>query len=127
MIRILMVEGPLSDSIQLWLWRKENRHIEIRTTIVPSLNKALCLVQKTKFDVIFLDFHLRDPGEFKNIMNMINRKEKVPILVCSSNEDTTVKEQFLQYGATEYICKKRINPTLFISKVKDCLEAHPKK
>jgi CheY-like chemotaxis protein len=117
-----MVEGPLSDSIQLWLWNTASR--DIRTTIVPSISKALTLAQRTKFDVIFLDFHLRDPDEIKTVINMINHKEKIPILVCSSNEDSSIKNKFLQHGATEYISKKKINPTLFISKVRNCVEAN---
>ena len=122
MIKILMIENSLSDSLLLKLWVEDKEKREFKTTTARTLRQGISMVEKNRFDLVFLDLALSDSKRVGTIINLVHNTQDIPILVCNDSDDHTTKNKVIESGASGYIAKSKITTKLFISEVKSCIE-----
>ncbi|TKI68694.1 response regulator [Sulfurimonas crateris] len=70
-----------------------------------SLEEALLKLEKNSYDLIVLDLHLPD-GEGEDLLENLNAKQKLKIVVYTSDPDKERRNEWFRYGVLGYLSKK---------------------
>lgn len=76
-----------------------------------SLEEALTKLEKQSYDLVVLDLHLPD-GEGENLLEHINAKQKLKIVVYTSDSDKERRNEWFRYGVLGYLSKN--DPLTFV-------------
>ena len=115
-IEILIVD----DSKALRMYLSEIlKELDTRITETSNGVEAFNLIQKNKFDIIFMDINL--PGKsgidvIKKVRNSLNIKALPIIVITELERDELIKEAF-EVGANDFI-RKPLNPVEVIARLK---------
>jgi len=69
-----------------------------------SLDEALAKLDQKTFDLVVLDLHLPD-GEGEELLEHINAKQKLKIVVYTSDPDKERRNEWFRYGVLGYLSK----------------------
>ena len=71
---------------------------------VYSLEEALLAIEEASFDLVILDLHLPD-GEGEDLLQNLNAKQKLKIIVYTSDLDRERRNEWFRYGVLGYLSK----------------------
>lgn len=69
-----------------------------------SLEEALAKLETTSYDLVVLDLHLPD-GEGEDLLENLNAKQKLKIVVYTSDPDKERRNEWFRYGVLGYLSK----------------------
>lgn len=98
---ILLIED--SSFLNKTLW-KELTSLGHEVVSAFSLKEALGILEKDIFDLVILDLHLPD-GEGENLLENLSLKQKLKIVIYTSDSDKQRREEWFRYGVLEYLSK----------------------
>ena len=75
-------------------------------------NEALTEFQKGEFNLVICDLNMPNMNGLEVVKNIRSVGSAVPILMITSDEETTSADKALQAGVTEYMLKPFIQQTL---------------
>jgi DNA-binding NarL/FixJ family response regulator len=101
-MRILIADDhPIfTQGLRLLLSELDNT---IECTIAANLHCALALTGP--FDLLLLDLHMPDTHGLDGLLRIMAKFDGVPVIVLSSEENTTVIRQMMAHGAAGFIPK----------------------
>jgi two-component system cell cycle response regulator len=105
MIRILLVEDNLVYASVVHLILGEVSTEEFDLIHVKRMADAKQQLELGPFDVILLDLNLPDSEGFETFANMHTYAPEIPIVVMSSNDDTSLAVRTVREGAQDYLVK----------------------
>lgn len=76
-----------------------------------NLEEALNALDSTLFDLVILDLHLPD-GEGEDLLERLNSKQKLKIIVYTSDADKERRNEWFRYGVLGYLSKD--DPLAFV-------------
>ncbi len=119
MKKILIVEDerPIARSFELKL---VNAGFETKTA--ANGQEALALLEKEKFDLIFLDLIMPIQNGFRVLEILKSRNNATPVVVTSSLGQTVDVEHAKSLGAKDYFIKTDVGLASIVSYAKRILE-----
>jgi two-component system cell cycle response regulator len=109
MIRILLVEDnrEYATAVQLILGEVSLEAFEL--VHVTRIADAKGQLEQTIFDVILLDLNLPDSAGYETFATIHTIAPDIPIVVMSSNDDTSLAVRTVREGAQDYLVKGEEN------------------
>ena len=105
MIRILLVEDnrEYASAVQLILGEVSTEAFDL--VHVMRISDAKTQLEHNRFDVILLDLNLPDSADYETFASVHTFKPDIPIVVMSSNDDTSLAIRTVRDGAQDYLVK----------------------
>lgn len=69
-----------------------------------TITDALFMIRKNNYDILLLDLHLSDSTGFE-LLRKIKSTHRIPTIVVSGEQETTVKIHAFKLGADDYVVK----------------------
>lgn len=87
---------------------------EYDLTICSSGEEASAVVKEKGFDLVLCDINLMGVSglHFIGTLSKEGLSEKIPVVMCSSQDDAETKRTVAELGAAGFICKPYENETL---------------
>jgi len=85
---------------------KELVKLDFKADQAFTLSQARGLLIENKYHLIILDLHLPD-GEGSELIANIQSLTKTKVIVLTSSQDTSLREELFQYGILDYIIKDK--------------------
>ena len=110
---ILLVEDNLADAGLVRERLKDGSGMSpFHLTHVPTLKKALEILQTTPFDVILLDLNLPETSGLETLKRIRSMNPAIPLVVLTGNEDEPLALEAIKLGAQDYVPKSSLNAVL---------------
>jgi DNA-binding NarL/FixJ family response regulator len=107
-IRILMVEdSPLDAFLLNHMLDGVSPHYDYYFTISTTLKDAFQRLDRSSFDLAFLDLNLPDMTGLASITALKAHAPNLPIIIYSGMDDPYTTEEALRCGAKQFIVKGR--------------------
>ncbi len=87
-----------------------------------SVEEALMLFEKNKYDITFLDYFLEDGTGMDLLQNMYEKGIDVPVVVITGQGDEMLASRMIQSGAYEYLPKSRLNEKSLLRIINNTIE-----
>lgn len=80
---------------------------EYDLSIFSSAEEALQAVHEKSFDLVICDLNLFGTSglHFLNTLRQEGLSEKIPVVICSSQDDPETKQKAADMGAAGFVCK----------------------
>ncbi len=131
--RIIMNNTPLKillvddDEIDRLAVRRVLKKTDLLVTITEaeSGEAAIATLQRQKFDIILLDYHLPD----SNGKELINQIKKIlyidsPLIVFTGQGDEFIAVEMMKAGASDYLKKNQIYPDNLVKAIKNAIRIY---
>jgi diguanylate cyclase (GGDEF)-like protein len=109
MIRILLIEDNIEYAKAVQLILSEVSTEEFDLVHVTRVAEAMQQLEHGVFDVILLDLNLPDSHGYETFANVHTHAPEIPIVVMSSEDDTTLAIRTVREGAQDYLVKGEAN------------------
>ena len=121
-VRVLLIEDNPGDArlIQLMLAEEGGGFFEVET--VDSLQAALERLAEGDIGIVLSDLSLPDSHGLNTFLQLHARAQRVPILVLSGLNDTTVAVQAVHEGAQDYLIKGQVDAQLLSRAMRYAIE-----
>ena len=121
-LKILSVEDKEADFKAISSFLKDQNRIKLFRA--RSLEDAVCTLDNTRFDIVFLDYVLSD-GSGMDLLRTINENGiEVPVVVITGQGDELIASQVIQAGAYDYLPKANISNKSLSRVISNTLEKH---
>ncbi|MGR3173367.1 MAG: diguanylate cyclase [Candidatus Scalindua sp.] len=94
----------------------------INISWAANIKETLTMLEKDKFDMIFLNHILEDGTSIDFFRTMEKEGIETPVIVVSGHGDEMLASQVIQLGAYEYLPKNRINSAAICRIINNTLE-----
>ena len=94
----------------------------INISWAANIKETLTMLEKDKFDMIFLNHILEDGTSIDFFRTMEKEGIETPVIVVSGHGDEMLASQVIQLGAYEYLPKNRINSASICRIINNTLE-----
>mgnify|MGYP003707455085 CR=1 FL=1 len=123
-LNILYIEDNFDDKIILEEIITDTIQVKTFKTS-ETLSKALELIQKYSFDLIFLDLSLPD-GKGLSLIKKLNQaiNRAIPVIVLTGQNDHSIAIKALKYGAQDFFVKGEYNPILLSKAIYYAIQRH---
>lgn len=120
-IKVLFVDDSSED---VYIIRELLKDIttEFKFFHEPSLNSALELIQKEKFDCVLLDLNLPDSSGTDTLKSVLKQCPELPIVVLTILDDEDMAIQSLHDGAQDYLVKGKITGEIVSRSIRYAIE-----
>lgn len=105
MIRILLVEDNKEYAYAVKMLLEEVSSEQYDLIHVISIAAAMQQLNQGTFDVILLDLNLPDSAGYETFANVHTHAPEIPIVVMSSEDDTSLAVRTVREGAQDYLVK----------------------
>lgn len=87
---------------------------EYELTVCSSAEEASAIVHEKKFNLVLCDINLMGISglHFIGTLHQEGLSEKVPVVMCSSQDDAETKKKVSELGAAGFVCKPYESETL---------------
>jgi len=85
---------------------KELLKLDFKVSQAFTLSQAKSMLIKNKYHLIILDLHLPD-GEGSELIANIQSLTKTKVIVLTSSQDSSLREELFQYGILDYLIKDK--------------------
>jgi DNA-binding response OmpR family regulator len=106
-IRILTIEDSDDDFDTLKSSIQGNPQVEVSRTV--SIDEAKQVLEKNRFDLIFLDGHLSNGDSLDFLIGMGKEGLNMPVVVLTSQGDEMTAALAIRAGAYEYLSRDDVN------------------
>ncbi len=89
---------------------------------VDTLAKALSLISRQTFSLIFLDLFLPDSNGLDSFSSLVKINSKLPVIIYSGLSDTKVALNAITLGAQDFLIKDEITAPLLEKAVRYSIE-----
>ncbi|MBS1989690.1 MAG: hybrid sensor histidine kinase/response regulator [Cyanobacteria bacterium SZAS LIN-3] len=104
-VEILLIEDSPADARYVRELLTKDRYI---LTHAASLEEAIEIIDRRKFDLVLLDLSLPDGNGLESFNCIYEKLPQVPIVVLTGLSDEGVSVQAVQAGAQDYILKQEL-------------------
>ena len=117
LLNILIVEDDIADRklLNQLLQKTALRVSDVQ--FADCLSSTLDLLDKSKFDVMFLDLGLPDSQGIGSVSKIIAKDPDVPIIVLSGLDDAEMGVSAVQKGVEDYLVKGQVDTNLLARSV----------
>jgi len=114
LVRILLVEDNPGDAglFRVSLDEVGSDSFTYELTHVVRLVEALAYVEKSPFDLVFLDLSLPDASGIEAVIRMRDTAPNLPIVVMSGLLDENVADETRRLGAAAFLVKGQAEGTM---------------
>ncbi|MDJ0745341.1 MAG: ATP-binding protein [Xenococcaceae cyanobacterium MO_167.B27] len=123
-LKILLVDDDEIDRLAV---RRVLKKTDLLVTITEaeSGEAAIATLQRQKFDIILLDYHLPD----SNGKELINQIKKIlyidsPLIVFTGQGDEFIAVEMMKAGASDYLKKNQIYPDNLVKAIKNAIRIY---
>ncbi|MDJ0535487.1 MAG: ATP-binding protein [Xenococcaceae cyanobacterium MO_207.B15] len=123
-LKILLVDDDEIDRLAV---RRVLKKTDLLVTITEaeSGEAAISTLQRQKFDIILLDYHLPD----SNGKELINQIKKIlyidsPLIVFTGQGDEFIAVEMMKAGASDYLKKNQIYPDNLVKAIKNAIRIY---
>lgn len=125
-IRVLMVEDSALDAFLLnHMLDGVSPHYDYYFTITTTMRDAFERLDRSNFDLAFLDLNLPDMKGLDCITALRGYAPDLPIIVYSGTDDSAIYDQALERGAKKFIVKGRASSSRILSAIESVLSPSP--
>ncbi len=121
-IRILLIDKSQSEYRLIGQLLSQVHHTDYQLTWVNSLEHALEEALSDEFDILLLDYHWEDGNGIDVLKGARSQGCKAPIIVMTDEMEADVDRTAIQYGASDYLIKGRIDSQLLERTVRYAIE-----
>ncbi|MFQ5753377.1 MAG: diguanylate cyclase domain-containing protein [bacterium] len=121
-IEILLVEDNPGDARLFQEALKEKANNQFEVCHVEHIHEALELLNKNKFDVIFLDLSLPDGQGLETIGRLQEHAPRIPIILLTGTSDENLAIEALRRGAQDYLVKGHVDSNLLVRSMRYAIE-----
>ncbi len=121
-VRVLLVEDNPGDArlIQLMLAEASDNLFEVES--VDRLQAGLERVAQNRIGLVLLDLSLPDSHGLETFAQMHSRAPRLPIIVLSGLDDTTLAVQAVHEGAQDFLVKGHVDSQLLVRAMRYAIE-----
>ena len=114
LVRILLVEDNPGDAglFRISFDEMGSESFTYELTHVVRLVEALAYVEKSPFDLVFLDLSLPDASGIEAVIRMRDTAPNLPIVVMSGLLDENVADETRRLGAAAFLVKGQADGTM---------------
>ncbi|MBK1986159.1 response regulator [Sphaerospermopsis aphanizomenoides BCCUSP55] len=106
-LKILVVDDDEVDRMAVRLaLTKASVYMEISE--VSDCNDALSVLENTKFDCVFLDYHLPDQDSLTLIHKLRSSEIKVPLVILTAQGEEKIAVELMKIGVTDYLIRSQL-------------------
>ena len=91
-------------------------------TTADTLSKAMLLLEKRSYSIIFMDLFLPDSSGLETLTRLVSQYSKTPVIVCSGLSDTQIAVTAISRGAQDFLIKGEYTITLLEKAVRYGIE-----
>src|SRR6476660_3360231 len=102
---VLIIEDNAWDQLLLQESLKSTNLLIDHITTADSIKKAMNLLEKQSFSIIFLDLFLPDSSGLETVTQLVKLYSKIPIIISSGLSDTQIAVKAISMGAQDFLIK----------------------
>ncbi len=102
-LRILIVEDDPLTAMLLEQLITEEGHTVVATA--TNSKETLHAIKKDKYDLVFMDLHLKDGANGLDLTRHIIREAKLPVIIISGSQEEEILEGVSESGALSFLQK----------------------
>lgn len=121
-IKILLIEDDEEDYIITKDILSENNNIKYKLSWASSIEKALEMIQKNKFDVFLVDYILGARNGFDFIEKVSKTGVNTPSILLTGMDNYETDNKALEHGVADYLVKNEITSSLLSRSIRYAIE-----
>lgn len=123
-LKILVVDDDESDCLAVSLGLTQ-AHICLELDEVRDTDHAVCAIQKTDYDCIFLNYRLVDKDGLTIIHKLHSSGIKAPLVVLNVPQNEEVAVELMRAGVTEYTMQPMsLSPEILVQALRHAIRIH---
>ena len=119
-LRILSVEDSDYDFDTIKEILEDNDKITLQRA--ETIDKAFLTLDRTKFDVVLLDYLLPDGNGYDFLKKMGTRDTDIPVIVITGRGDDMIASQIIWAGAEDYLSKETVSSESLFRSINNTME-----
>jgi diguanylate cyclase (GGDEF)-like protein len=123
-VHVLLAEEDESASLRIRQMLSESTGTSFRVTRVRRFEDALRLIDSSDIEVMLMNPALQDGGGLEAVGRIRDRAPEVPIVVITNHEDETLGLRAVQCGASGYLVRDEVSPSLLARSLLHSIERH---
>ena len=123
LVRILHVDDLEEEFILLRELLSTVQGISFEFQWVPDIRTAMKAMQKEKFDICLVDYHLGMDKGLDLIQSALTNGITIPFILMSGQKDRSVEQEALKMGARQCIDKNDITTSTLLKAIEDAIRS----
>ena len=122
LVHVLLIEDNPGDSRLVEEMLSASSHERFHLSCVQSIQEALTLSEKDRFDVALVDLTLGDATGLEAVEEVYFAFDHVPLVVLTGSDNVELAMRALQSGAQDYLVKDHIDTQALSSAIRHAVE-----
>lgn len=123
-LRILLIEDDEAIARAVSGMLEQAREIIGSVIVAPSLEVALAHLAESPFDVVILEFFLKDGAGLPNIGVLKAAAPRASVIVLGAEDDEVIAVEAVHAGAQDYLVKSQLSPRWLLRSIRYAVERH---
>lgn len=123
-LKILLVEDNEAFARELGDMLSSGNEIVGQVTAAPSLAAALAHLARASFDVVILEFFLKDGAGLPNIALLKAAAPRASLIVVGAQDDEVIAVEAVHAGAQDYLFRGELTPRWLLRSIRYAVERH---
>jgi len=103
---------------------EQAREVVGTIAVAPSLDEALARLEESPFDVVILEFFLKDGAGLPNIGVLKTAAPRASVIVLGAEDDEVIAVEAVHAGAQDYLVKSQLSPRWLLRSIRYAVERH---
>lgn len=122
LIKILLIEDDDDDYLLTKEICSEIKTAKFQLEWAKTFDQAIERIEKESFDIFLVDFYLGNKNAFDFIKHVKNKGIDIPTILLTGIDNFETDNKALECGASDYLIKGKIDPTLLSRSIRYSLE-----
>jgi sigma-B regulation protein RsbU (phosphoserine phosphatase) len=123
-LRVLLVEDDEAIARAVGGMLEQARDVIGTVAVAPSLDEALSRLAQTAFDVVILEFFLKDGAGLPNIGVLKAAAPRASVIVLGAEDDEVIAVEAVHGGAQDYLVRSQLSPQWLLRSIRYSVERH---
>lgn len=119
---ILLIEDDEDDYLIAMDLLDEIPYVKYKLDWVSNISDAKEILKEKTYDLFLCDFYLSGESGFDFLKYAQQEYPKIPVIMLTGQDDYEIDCQALQLGASDYLVKGQINPSILSRAIRYALE-----
>ena len=121
-LKILLVDDDEEDYIITKDILSEAKGVRFDLHWENTYKNALSILSENQFDICLFDYNLGEKTGLELLQEAVKKGYKGPIIILTGQDDHEIDNEAIKTGASDYLIKEQISPTLIERSIRHALE-----
>src|SRR3990167_10360098 len=121
-MKILLVDDDEEDYIITKDILSEAKGVRFDLRWENTYKNALSILSENQFDICLFDYNLGEKTGLELLQEAVKKGYKGPIIILTGQDDHEIDNEAIKTGASDYLIKEQISPTLIERSIRHALE-----